>query len=114
MRSGNPALRESTFLDLGSGSVVSRDGGTMTLAGTTNKTGVLLLLAVLTGTHPGGKAFGADGAINPAISAYLWGGVLAGFVLALATIFKKTWAPVTAPLYALLGGRIPGRDLGRL
>ena len=26
VRSGNPALKESTFLDLGSGTVVSRDG----------------------------------------------------------------------------------------
>ena len=49
VRSGNPALKESTFLDLGSGSVVSRDGEAMTLNGTVNKTGILLLLAVLTG-----------------------------------------------------------------
>ena len=31
IRSGNPALKESTFLDLGSGAVVSRDAGAMTL-----------------------------------------------------------------------------------
>ena len=36
VRSGNPALKESTFLDLGSGSVVSRDGEAMTLNGTVN------------------------------------------------------------------------------
>ena len=33
MRSGNPVLKESTFLDLGSGAVVSRDGNAMTLNG---------------------------------------------------------------------------------
>ena len=33
MRSANPALKESTFLDLGSGTVVSRDGDTMTING---------------------------------------------------------------------------------
>ena len=48
IRSGNPALKESTFLDLGSGTVVSRDAGAMTLNGTVNKTGILLLLSVLT------------------------------------------------------------------
>ncbi|AKC85751.1 Bax inhibitor-1/YccA family protein [Pseudoxanthomonas suwonensis] len=104
MRSGNPALQESTFLDLGTGTVVSRDGGTMTLTGTSNKTGLLLLLAVLTGTWSWSQAFGADGTVNPAIGVYLWGGLLTGFALALVTIFKKTWAPVTAPLYALAQG----------
>ena len=36
IRSGNPALKESTFLDLGTGAVVSRDAGAMTLNGTVN------------------------------------------------------------------------------
>ncbi|KLD74414.1 membrane protein, partial [Xanthomonas hyacinthi DSM 19077] len=48
IRSGNPALKESTFLDLGSGAVVSRDGESMPLNGTIHKTGALLLLTVLT------------------------------------------------------------------
>ena len=48
LRSGNPALKDSTFLDLSSGSVVSRAGDAMTLNGTVNKTGLLLLLAVIT------------------------------------------------------------------
>ena len=50
MRSGNPALKETTFLDLGSGTVVRRDGDAMTLTGTVNKTGLLLLLCVITAT----------------------------------------------------------------
>ena len=104
MRSSNPAFKESTFLDLGSGAVVSRDAGAMTLSGTSNTTGILLLLAVLTGTWSWSQAFGADGAVNPAIGLYLWGGLLTGFALAMVTIFKKTWAPVTAPLYALVEG----------
>jgi uncharacterized YccA/Bax inhibitor family protein len=32
------------------------------------------------------------------------GGLVGGFVVALVTIFKKTWSPFTAPLYALLEG----------
>ena len=47
MRSGNPALKESTFLDLGSGSVVRRDTDAMTLNGTVNKTAFLLVLTLL-------------------------------------------------------------------
>ena len=106
MRSGNPALSQSTFLDLGSGSVVSRDGGAMTLNGTVNKTGLLLLLAVLTGTF----AWSQMGISEAGVSGmgYVWGGAIGGFILALVTVFKKEWAPVTAPLYALVEGLFLG------
>ncbi len=103
IRSGNPALKESTFLDLGTGAVVSRDGGAMTLNGTVNKTGILLLLAVMTAAFAWNQIeFTEAGASGGGL--YLWGGLIGGFVLALVTTFKKTWAPVTAPLYALVEG----------
>jgi len=35
---------------------------------------------------------------------YLWIGSIGGFVCALVTTFKKEWAAVTAPAYALLEG----------
>lgn len=104
MRSGNPALKESTFLDLGSGTVVSRDGGAMTLNGTINKTGILLLLTVLTAAFSWNQALGPDGLPAPGFAVYMWGGAIGGLVLALITVFKKTWSPVTAPLYALVEG----------
>ena len=107
IRSGNPALKESTFLDLGSGAVVSRDAGAMTLNGTVNKTGILLLLSVLTAAFAWNQIeFTADGATGGGI--YLWGGLIGGFVLALITTFKKTWAPITAPMYALVEGLFLG------
>lgn len=104
MRSGNPALKESTFLDLGSGAVVRGDGQAMTLNGTVNKTGFLLLLTVLTAAFawsqieidPRGQVSGAG--------LYLWGGLIGGLVMSLVTTFKKEWSPVTAPMYALLEG----------
>ena len=103
IRSGNPALKESTFLDLGTGAVVSRDAGAMTLNGTVNKTGILLLLSVLTAAFAWSQIeFTAEGPIGGGL--YLWGGLIGGFVLALVTTFKKAWAPVTAPLYALVEG----------
>ncbi|MEZ0469694.1 Bax inhibitor-1/YccA family membrane protein [Luteimonas salinilitoris] len=105
MRSGNPALKDSTFLDLGSGTVVSRPGEVMTLNGTVNKTGVLLLLTVLTAAFAWSQVeFGVDGRPQPGFGMYLWGGAIGGLVIALVTIFKKQWAPVTAPLYALVEG----------
>lgn len=34
--------------------------------------------------------------------------VIAGLVVAMVTIFKKTWAPLTAPLYAVIEGVVIG------
>ena len=108
IRSGNPALKESTFLDLGSGTVVSRDAGAMTLNGTVNKTGILLLLSVLTAAFAWTQSVvtGPDGTamVAPGVTIYALGGAIGGFILAMVTVFKKTWSPVTAPLYALVEG----------
>ena len=104
MRSGNPVLSDSTFLDLSSGRVVTGGANAMTLNGTVNKTGFLLLLSVLTAAYAWSKTFVAPGEIAPGANIFLIGGALGGFVLALVTTFKKEWSPVTAPLYALLEG----------
>ena len=104
MRSGNPALQESTFLDTASGTVVTRGNETMSLNGTVSKTGMLLLLAVLTAAFAWNQTLTADGQLAASAKLYLWGGVLGGLAMALVTTFKKNWAPVTAPLYALLEG----------
>ena len=108
IRSGNPALKESTFLDLGSGAVVSRSaGGSMTLNGTVNKTGFLLLLSAITAAfawHQSLATVGGETVVSPGIIGYVLGGAIGGLILALVTTFKKEWAPVTAPLYALVEG----------
>jgi uncharacterized YccA/Bax inhibitor family protein len=103
MRSGNPALKETTFLDLASGTVVRGDSSTMTLNGTVNKTGLLLLLSVITAAFAWNQIqFTPQGPVGA--MPYLLGGALGGLVFALATVFKKEWAPVTAPLYAIVEG----------
>ncbi|MDT3501358.1 Bax inhibitor-1/YccA family protein [Stenotrophomonas maltophilia] len=107
MRSGNPALSESTFLDLASGSVVTRPDQAMTLNGTVNKTGILLLLTVLTAAFAWNQTV-AFGQVLPAAKLYAMGGAIGGLVLALVTVFKKQWSPVTAPLYALVEGLFLG------
>ncbi|XQA75366.1 Bax inhibitor-1/YccA family membrane protein [Xanthomonas sacchari] len=116
LRSGNPALKESTFLDLhsgnvvspGNGTVVARDNGAMTLNGTANKTGILLMLTALTAVFAWSQSVSIDAAGNamiaPGVAGYALGGLIGGFILALITIFKKEWSPITAPLYALVEG----------
>jgi uncharacterized YccA/Bax inhibitor family protein len=106
MRSGNPALKESTFLDLGSGTVVSRASGAMTLNGTINKTGLLLVLAVITAAFAWNQVEITEQGMTGGL--YVWGGLIGGFILAMVTVFKKEWAPVTAPMYALVEGLFLG------
>jgi uncharacterized YccA/Bax inhibitor family protein len=105
MRSGNPALNDKTFLDIGSGRVV--DAGTaMTLGGTVNKTAILLMLVVFTAAYTWRMV--AGGTVSPMLWPLVLGGVIGGLVFAIATVIKKTWAPVTAPLYALCEGLFLG------
>ena len=104
MRSGNPALSESTFLDLASGSVVTSPDQAMTLNGTVNKTGFLLLLTVLTAAFAWNQTIDDYVQVMAGARLYAMGGAIGGLVLALITIFKKEWSPVTAPMYALVEG----------
>ena len=109
MRSGNPALKDSTFLDLGSGSIVTGDAGAMTLNGTVNKTGLLLVITLVGAMYSWSQAAtslasGDAGLLMP----LALGGAIGGFIVALVTIFKKAWSPVTAPLYAGLEGLFLG------
>ena len=103
-RTGNPALKENTFLDAASGAVVSRNSDAMTLNGTVNKTAILLGLALLTGYWGWGEAFLPTGEIAPNAMMYAIVGAIGGLVFALITAFKQAWAPVTAPIYAALEG----------
>lgn len=95
MRTSNPALNEKVF----QGQVAFGDA--MTLQGTVNKTGLLLLCVVATAAWTWGLAH-SD--VPEAALPWMLGGLIGGFVVALVTIFKRTWAPVTAPIYALLEG----------
>jgi uncharacterized YccA/Bax inhibitor family protein len=111
MRSGNPVLKESTFLDLSSGTVYPGSANAMTLNGTVNKTGLLLLLLVLTAAFSWSQAVvqTPDGPqLAPGAMLYILGGGIGGFVLAMVTVFKKEWSPVLAPAYALVEGLFLG------
>jgi len=104
LRSGNPTLNQNTFLDSASGVVVSRDNA-MTLNGTVNKTAFLLIM-VLVGAMYSWSQFDSQGI--EAVQPLMLGGLIGGFVFAMITIFKKDWAMVTAPAYAVLEGLVIG------
>ena len=102
MQSGNPALNKNTFLDAASGAVVAHGSEAMTINGTVNRTGLLLVLVLVGAMFSWSRFHGVDSA--PAMLPLVIGGAIGGLVLGLVTSFKKTWAPVTAPLYALVEG----------
>jgi uncharacterized YccA/Bax inhibitor family protein len=100
MRSGNPVLKSDTF-------EVASAGERMTLGGTVNKTAILLALVMITAGVTWGRF--ADHGRDPAsIMPLVWGGAIGGLIFCLITVFKKEWAFVTAPVYALLEGLVVG------
>jgi uncharacterized YccA/Bax inhibitor family protein len=104
MKTSNPALGDKTFRDLANAgpSGILDTAGRMTLSGTINKTGILLLCAIVTAAYTW-RLFLQSGDMT-AVGPLVLVGALGGFVVALVTIFKKEWAPVTSPIYALLEG----------
>ena len=109
MKTSNPALGQDTFRSFAQ----SRYGGNlidasarMTLSGTVNKTGILLLCAAATAALTW-NSFLATRDLSFAGPALVLGGI-GGLVFALITAFKKEWSPVTAPIYALLEGLVLG------
>ena len=104
MKTSNPALSGATFRT-GEAAL----GGSMTVSGTVNKTGILLLCCVATAAWTWNRFFNAppEEAMQAMAPALVIGGV-GGFIVAIVTIFKNEWAGITAPIYALLEGLVLG------
>ena len=95
LRSGNQALTADTFTSIPRTS----SENAMTISGTVNKTSLALAILFVAATYVWSQ--GAAGALP---TGFIWGGFIGGFVVALVTVFKQTWAPYTTPLYAGLEG----------
>lgn len=91
IRSGNPALKGNSFSQASSGGA-----GVMSLQGTVNKTLILLGLTFLSSWWVWQ---------NPAkFIPFMFPALIIGFIVAMITIFKKEWSPLTSPVYALVEG----------
>ena len=95
MRSGNPALTADTFMTVPG----VADDQAMTIGGTVNKTGLSLLILLATASVVWNR-----GPSDPSLWTLMMVGGIGGFVLAIATVFKRQWAPFTTPAYAALQG----------
>jgi uncharacterized YccA/Bax inhibitor family protein len=100
MRSGNPALSADTFRQVGT--AIGADS--MTVGGAVNKTAIALVLLVVSAAY----TWNVGAANPPAVGGLTMAGAIGGLVVAMVTIFKKEWAGITTPIYALLEGVVLG------
>ena len=87
MRTSNPALSADSFR-----TGEATFGESMTVSGTVNKTGILLILCVATAAWTWNRFFNAPPeeamqVVGPALAI----GGIGGFIVAIVTIFKKQW-----------------------
>jgi uncharacterized YccA/Bax inhibitor family protein len=98
MRTSNPALKDEVF------EIQASVGeSAMTIQGTVTKAFILIGIIIFSGAISWAQY--AQG--GPAMILTI-GGAIFGFILAMITIFKKEWSPVTAPLYAFCEGLFLG------
>jgi uncharacterized YccA/Bax inhibitor family protein len=110
MKTSNPALSDNTFRDLpgvqyGRGGLIDA-ANRMTLSGTVNKTGILLICALATAAWTWHSFIQSHDIAD--VMPLMLVGMFGGLIFGLVTSFKKEWAPVTAPIYALLEGLLLG------
>jgi uncharacterized YccA/Bax inhibitor family protein len=101
LQTSNPALRSNPFLVK-----VGSQSGTMTISGTVNKTLICTCLLIASASFVWWKVFLAHE--FSWASPFMIGGAIAGFIVAMVTIFKPAWSPYTAPLYCILEGLLIG------
>lgn len=103
METANPALGSQAFRGW---ERATRARDAMTVQGSIFKTAILLLCVLLAAGYTWNIYHKTNS--PAAVAPWLMIGMIGGLILALVTVFKKNWAPVTAPLYALFQGLFLG------
>lgn len=76
----------------------------MTISGTIDKSVILFFLVLISASFTWNRYLDETVSISGLMGLGLFGGLIFAFI----TIFKPNWAPVTAPIYALLEGLFLG------
>jgi uncharacterized YccA/Bax inhibitor family protein len=97
-KSGNPALDKETFKEIDK----DESEDVMTLQGTVNKTGLLLLAVIIPAIYTW-HLFTETMDFN-VIAPLFWTGTLCGLAVAFIIVFNKEWSPFLAPLYSIFQG----------
>jgi uncharacterized YccA/Bax inhibitor family protein len=108
-KSSNPIFGKNIFNQ----SVAGTDNEVMTVNGTINKTGLMLLIVIFAATFTWRKFFGAidpaiPGAMPSGIAGWMMAGAIGGLITALITTFSPRRAALTAPIYAVFEGLFLG------
>lgn len=109
MSSSNPFTSENTFSKNNLGQ--TSENGVMTIQGAVNKSlilgGILVLTAIIASyiftanmVVVDGQVISMPSYLNP----MMYGSAILGFILVMASYFKPTIAPITAPIYAVVEG----------
>lgn len=93
-------LNDSTFSDV----AVRGDFRPMTMGGVIHRSFILLFLVAGVAAWAWTYSIAHPAFLYPAVM----GGTFGGLIIGIVTAFKKTWAPVTAPIYAALQGLFIG------
>ena len=100
-KSSNPALQEKSFQGTILEGVIT--GEAMTIKGTMNKLGVLLMLMIGSTFFSWSQVYKGSDPMT-----LMMVGVFGGLAIAIVMAFKKQWASVLAPVYAILEGLFVG------
>lgn len=108
-KSSNPVFGNNIF----GRSVAGYDEDVMTINGTINKTGIMLLIVILAATFTWRKFFGAidpatPGVLPTGVMAWTMVGAIGGFITAIITSFSPRRSAMTAPIYAVFEGLFLG------
>lgn len=101
LRTANPAFNSNVFSNFREnlGAQAREDSKVMTVQGAVNKTAALIIMAIAAAAFTWTLVMQGYG-----VMPMLLGGSIMGLILAFVTIFKKEWAPVTAPMYSIAEG----------
>jgi uncharacterized YccA/Bax inhibitor family protein len=102
MRSSNPVMTGKVFEKTGTAPAGS---SVMTINGTINRIGLMLLLVIAAAAYTWNIVMGADPGSAGTLAMV---GAIGGFIMALATIFRPKTSAITAPIYAILEGLFLG------
>jgi uncharacterized YccA/Bax inhibitor family protein len=101
MKSSNPVLTGKIYDKVG-GAV---SDSVMTINGTINKIGLMLLLLIASASYTWNLVLGDDPGRVGTLAIV---GAIGGFIVAMVTVFSPKSSPYTAPVYAILEGMFLG------
>lgn len=97
------------------GEAAQRRSTTMTVSGSAFKCLMMLGIVLVTASITWGMMMDAisqsqqgTGGGSTLLPILMWGGAIGGFIVAIVTVFKPNFSPITAPIYAALEGLFLG------